>query len=530
MEKAKTKTLEIGITRENYEAAHSFIGKNLKKNQINKEIIAETMLVFEALYQKILDQGFGAETLLTIRVRKSLGELTIKFSFEGKPFIPISEDIHSFSPEDSILQAYKDKTDYSYRSGYNLIRIVVKRNYHVSTLFCAAGILLAILVYVLISIWTDPVTQLHIEIAYVFPLLKLFANAALLIGTPVTFFSLLKNLTDTYIISERSFTGRKLQLKTVATSFISVLLALGASLFITFCITNRVGYLEGFGDAGSIPSFSSIVLNLLPDNLMKAFEVLSPFPLIIVALMIVYSLCSAGRYFDKIKSGIDACYVLFSKMLHIVMFALPFFCFVAVLYTLLLGGFKEVLVNLEMLLAIIISLVVMIAFYLIRLLIGGVKIGPFVKKILPLLWENLKISSAIDAVPYNIRYCTRNFGMDRKRISEKLAVLAQINLDGNSYLIMLCAAMFIFMLDSSVPPFSILVIAVLVVFLSFGAPNQPGSILIGMLIITLYLQAEGMITVAIFSEVFLGSFQNIINVAGDIVTIAIEEKKAGAAL
>ena len=36
-------------------------------------------------------------------------------------------------------------------------------------------------------------------------------------------------------------------------------------------------------------------------------------------------------------------------------------------------------------------------------------------------------------------------------------------------------------------------IAVLVLLLSIGAPNQPGSILIGMLIITYYLQANDLI-------------------------------------
>ena len=69
-------------------------------------------------------------------------------------------------------------------------------------------------------------------------------------------------------------------------------------------------------------------------------------------------------------------------------------------------------------------------------------------------------------------------------------------------------------------------IAVLVLFLSIGAPNQPGSILIGMLIITFYLQANELILIAIYAEVFFGALQNAINVAGDIVTVAIEEQKS----
>ena len=69
-------------------------------------------------------------------------------------------------------------------------------------------------------------------------------------------------------------------------------------------------------------------------------------------------------------------------------------------------------------------------------------------------------------------------------------------------------------------------IAVLVLFLSIGVPNQPGSILIGMLIITYYLQANELILVAIYAEVFFGALRNAINVVGDIVTVAIEEQKS----
>ena len=172
------------------------------------------------------------------------------------------------------------------------------------------------------------------------------------------------------------------------------------------------------------------------------------------------------------------------------------------------------------------SLIVMAAFYLIRLLIGGVKIVPFIKKFPPLLWENYKINSAIDALPFNIRYCWREYGFNRERISSKLPILAQTNQDGNCYLIMLTSMIFIFMMGIHVSLLQIIGIAVLVLFLSIGAPNQPGSILIGMLIITFYLQANELVVVAIYAEVFFGALQNMINVAGDIVTVAIEEQKS----
>ena len=93
-------------------------------------------------------------------------------------------------------------------------------------------------------------------------------------------------------------------------------------------------------------------------------------------------------------------------------------------------------------------------------------------------------------------------------------------------MIMLISMSFIFLLGIEISWLQIVGIAFLILFLSVGAPNQPGSIMIGILIITLYLKADELILIAIFAEVFFGWLQNIINVLGDIVTAAIEEQKA----
>ena len=148
-----------------------------------------------------------------------------------------------------------------------------------------------------------------------------------------------------------------------------------------------------------------------------------------------------------------------------------------------------------------------------------------VAKVMPqLLLENLKINSSIDATQFNIRYCTREFGVNRKCAEESLPVLAQLNLDGNCYMITLIAVMFMFTNSTSVAWLELITIGVLVLFLSLGAPNQPGSILIGTLIIISFLGANELLPLAICSEVLFGAAQNITNVIGDIVALLIEDK------
>ena len=522
----RSNSIEVPVSAESFEKIHDFIEEKLSRNNTSREIKSETLLVFEALFYNLLDQGFDKDTLLTVRITRSFGEIHIDLGFEGKPFAAFRGTEDSPSPEDSILRAYEDKFDHSYWNGYNHIHIAVKRSFLNTLLLGFGALLLAILVYIPINAFVSIGDQDVIADTIVFPLVKLFSNAMLMVGAPVTFFSLLKNFTDIYVISERNSAGRRLQMKTIVTSVISVILAIVAGFVIAFIAKDALSELsDGTWIGGTTPSFSELIDSLVPSSIFAPFETIMPVPVIIVAMIVTYAFCTVGRYFNKMKKAIDACYTLFSRMLQVIMYAFPVFCFLALLYPLLGEGYGTLLLILEGIALAAASLVLLAAFYLIRLLVGGVKLRPFFKHLPALLKENYQIGSAIDAVPFNIRYCVKNYGMDRKRISDKFPVLAQINLDGNCYLIMLIGMMFIFLMGDRASWYHIVVIAILVVFLSFGAPNQPGSILIGTLIIALFLKGDVLIPTAVYLEVFLGGAQNLINVAGDMVTVAIEEKQ-----
>ena len=526
MGKKKRRALEVPLKAESYNEAFAFIEQWMKQHGISEKTIYETGLLFEALFQDMIDQGFPQDTILTIKPQRVFGEYNIKLGFEGEAYIPtLKKDQEEISPELMIVKAYSDKVGYRYRLGYNRVSIVVKRNYSSSLLSCLIAIVLAMLIITPMIAFMSKGELNYIDTTYIKPLIKQFANAMLMIGAPVTFFSLIKNLTDIYILSEKSSSARKLQIKTIVTSLTAIFLALITGIAISIMMSSHHGYLENQGTFASGLNAEQFIASLVPSSIFEPFETYMPFPIIIVALLLTYALCSIGEYFDSVHRFINICLEVFSKMVTVVMFTLPFFCFLAVLSMLMVDGTSRILILLHYVAVVFLSIIVIIAFYTVRLLIGKVNILTFAKHLPTLMWENFKINSAIDAVPFNIRYCSRKYGYSRKRLGEKLPILAQTNQDGNCFLIMLIAMIFIFMLGIEVSWLQIAGIGFLVLFLSVGAPNQPGSIVIGMLIITFYLQADELISIAIFAEAFFGSIQNIINVLGDIVTVAIEEQK-----
>ena len=236
-----------------------------------------------------------------------------------------------------------------------------------------------------------------------------------------------------------------------------------------------------------------------------------------------YAFCSVGKYFDMMKTAIDAAYVLFARMLSVVMYALPLCAFMSILDELFSDGYISLLYLAEMIAVAFASLGILLGYYVLRLLRSGVKPRPFLAKMVPLMRENARIASAFDAVPYNIRYCARAFSFDRSRMEQSMPVLAQINLDGNCFIITMLAMLYVAVNSTPLSFGDSIAVGILVLFLSIGAPNQPGSCLLGLTIVMVFLEALPLGTVAIVGEVFFGGMLNLVNIAGDIVTIATEE-------
>ncbi len=519
---AKTSACTFRVRGDDFGDARAYVETLLASRGVNGEASEETLLVFDALMKKLARWGLDENTELKIEAVGKLGSFQIRVGFEGEMFT--REAGSADSAEDQILDSYGDKLSYNYHVGYNAIGIWVSRGRSTSILACAVASLCAIIVYIPISFLLDASDQRDLFINFVSPLETLYANAVLMIGAPMTFFSLLKNLTNTHVVAQRNSGVRMLQVRTIATSVVAILLAFMAFFIGSSALSDLAGFSSSFGSSVD-RTFADVVTSFIPPSIFEPFEALSPIPLMALALLCTYALCSSGQYFNALRHAMMACYTLFSRMLYIVIAALPVFCFLAIMDVLLDSGFENLLEILAYFVVCGLGTLLLFASYAVRLRVRGVRVVPFVRKLVPLVRENIRIGSAIDAAPYNIRYCSKVFNMDRGMLNRNLPVLAEINLDGNCFLLVFFSLSFVFATATEFSWLSFIGLAVLVLFLSLGAPNQPGSILIGMLIITMYLNTPEVACVAIYLEAFFGIAQNAINVIGDIVMMAIYDRE-----
>ena len=247
-----------------------FVEGLLMRRDVSDEAAKDTLIVFEALVQKLVDWGLDEDADLQITGVDRLGDFRIKVGFEGKLFV--REDDGGFSIEDRLLDAYDDRIEYRYHSGYNWISIAVSRSSRTTMFACMVATLLAVIVYLPLSSLVDADGQLDLLNNYVFPLETMYGNALLMIGAPMTFFSLLKNMTDTYVVSQRSSGIRQLQLRTLGTSVFAILLALVAALAISVVfLSSFEGASSEYG--GSLNrSFADVVTSLVPPSIFEPFE------------------------------------------------------------------------------------------------------------------------------------------------------------------------------------------------------------------------------------------------------------------
>jgi len=273
-------------------------------------------------------------------------------------------------------------------------------------------------------------------------------------------------------------------------------------------------------------SLASAVNQIIPSSIIEPFETISPIPMIVVALLIAGALSSMGQNFTAVKRAIDVCYDLFSTILKIVMAVFPVACFLLFLEVLLAkDGITYFLEILYIVVIVFVCTLPVLVVYALGLRAHGISVRDFARKIWPLVKENFAIGSVIDAVPHNISYCEKNLGISRSRLEKELPILAQTSLDGNCFILMLLATIYIFVANCEVSWINVAVIALIVMFLSFGAPNQPGSILIGMLIILAYLHSDAVVSLALCFELFCGGLQNILNVISSVITVAQNERR-----
>lgn len=522
-------TIEVKANTREFDTVRKHVEERLAKAGVSDGLIYENILVLEEVFVRVVDYINNDDKIITIATYKRFSEVHINIEYDGARF---ALDLNSEDESDlgaAILNKFEDKISWGYQRKHNLITIQVENVSDSAFLKCILAVPLAILVFLAMTALLAEEQQRLLLIDYVYKIESMFGNAMLLISAPLTYLSLVSNLTDIRMYSTYKKGMSGLFTKVIGTSAITLLLSGVYYFFVTSVLSLNIEGYEIY-QTGTTGTDSAVmdVMNMVPKDFVSAFTDISPLPLLFIAVVSAAALTTMNKNFETMKAVNDAFYSFFCKVLDIIMTFLPVAVFLATLDLLLTDGIRGFEYQLIFILVSCAGIALMLLYYMLRLYRHGISPLAFVRATLPAMKENFKIDSTINSIPYNERFLSKTFKIRIGLLDDEMPVFSKINLEGNCFILFFSGLAIQHVVGESMSVPHIFIMALLVLVLSLGAPNHAGSILIGLLIIFSYIGVSvALISIPILCEAILGKSITLINTFGNYVTVAIDAKKSG---
>jgi len=504
-----------------------YVCASLSVKKVNSKLLQEYRLLIEELSTRLISNASEGSSI-NVQLFSWLGKFKVRFSGSG-PMVKLSpSDENDLSG--IILEEYSDYLSQSYSAGINIITFSTSANSNYFAAHCVIALILSILTAIILRLFVPAQLLEQLKSQSVFhALVSIFTKCMSMLAIPVTFFSMATSLIQLILSREHSF-----QLTPLISSYI---------IFSLLALITGILFAELFGAIAPWFNMSAYIADrdtLLGNDLSQfvsyavASDIISPFtsdnplPILILAVLVAHASVSVfGTDGEGIRQGIFGIKSLFCRMLDIIYSTMPFFMYFAMLNGLVNDGIMYIYRLGYLCLAITIPLTVFCCLHAIRLRLHGITFKQLRRDYGEIIIENFKIGSNIYALPYNRRWLRRKTSISRSYLDTGLRLGTVLNMDGSSLLIAFCTVFFIKVCGIELSRYEILSTMAAILLLSIGAPNQPGSLLMVMVVLLKYVGiSSNIIADILIVEAVFGRVYSFINSLGDIFSIIIEDKKS----
>lgn len=277
------------------------------------------------------------------------------------------------------------------------------------------------------------------------------------------------------------------------------------------------------------PSFSQVLINMVPRNPVAAMASGDMLPIIVFAILIGLSIALAGEAGDRVGGFFKDFNVVVMRLVGFVMLLAPYgvFALIAVLgattgWNTFVGVLKYVLLVLFMLI-----LHAAVTYSLMLKLLTGLSPRVFFSKMRGVLAFAFSTASSGATIPVTLKTVEQRMGADNKVASFTVPLGATINMDGTAIMQGIAAGFIAqyFGVDLSLTQY--LMIVLMVIMASVGAAGVPGVglILLAGVLASVGLPAEG-IALILGVDRLLDMTRTAVNVTGDaMVTLVVADSE-----
>lgn len=497
-----------------------YVGAALEKEKVNPKLSYEYQLLVEEIVYKLVDHA-RPKSEITVEIFKRLGGLNIYLTCPGKAVVLAQED--EFDLGGKIIESFSDYLRQSYSAGVNRITFAsTTTESNRFLLFTALSIALSVIAAVVLKLFCTAEQLSWLDESIVYPVVCLFTRCMQTMATPVAFFSLAAFL----VTLRQSLTADRRLIQISVRNFLVSLIALGIGFVVwqiykVLDISLQLPFSKNDADYFIGNKVSDFLDQIVANNIIDPFKISNPIPMLVIGVLLGIA---AGDIFgpegEGARRGIASINGLFCKMTDLVYNTIPIFMFFSLLSGWMQTGFVYFFMLIRNLLLFIPAIFLLLVVYVFELLIAGVSPLRFFLDYKDVLWENLKIGSNLNALPYNKRMLHRKTKIPRDLLDAGLQLGGLMNMDGNCIMVSTGIMGMLISTGVSMTTVEFFMLVFVSILLSVGAPNQPGSFLLSIIVLMSLVGINGNLYADLLVvEALFGKVYSCLNAVGDIVTM-----------
>ncbi len=361
---------------------------------------------------------------------------------------------------------------------------------------------------------------------------KIFINSLKMLVVPLVFISLVCGVAALGDISKLGRLGGKALLFYLGTTALAITLALGLAIL--------VAPGEGFDVASTTaqeftpketPSIAQTIINLVPDNPIKAMAQGDMLPLIFFSLLFGIAIVMAGESGKRVEAQFNDYNEIMMQLVIILMKLAPFGVFCLIAKTFAFQGIDVITPLLSYFLVVTAALFVhaLVTYPVLLKTFSGLNIWTFLKKMREVQIFAFSTSSSNATIPINIENTEKRLGVDNSVASFTIPLGATINMDGTAIMQGVATVFIANVYNISLGVGDYLAVILTATLASIGTAGVPGVglIMLAMVLNQVGLPVEG-IALIIGVDRLLDMMRTAVNVTGDATGTVIIAKSEGA--
>ncbi|MCK5717383.1 MAG: dicarboxylate/amino acid:cation symporter, partial [Thiomargarita sp.] len=264
---------------------------------------------------------------------------------------------------------------------------------------------------------------------------QIFIASLKMLVVPLVFISLVCGVAALGDINKLGRLGGKALLFYVSTTAIAITLAISLALLVApgegfnLSVTTAPDFIPQ-----EAPSLAQTIINLVPDNPVKAMAEGQMLPLIFFSLLFGIAIVMAGKAGKRIEQQFNDYNAIMMELVSILMKIAPFGVFCLIAKTFSLQGYDVIMPLISYFLVVVGALLIhaLVTYPLLLKTFTGLNVGIFLKKMRQVQIFAFSTSSSNATIPINIENTEKKLGVDNSVASFTIPLGATINMDGTA--------------------------------------------------------------------------------------------------